>query len=121
MTTRFTGTVISANRVKGYSFIMPDENQPDFPFPDRDLYTHVSQVANRLNLRVGQRVSFVIGEREGRVIAALVEPLTQSDVPTTFHPAELGSEPAATSPNITSDGMIATKAIVVPPASKVGR
>jgi cold shock CspA family protein len=90
MQPRYRGTIIHANRVKSFFFIMPDSNQSGFPFADVDFYSHITQVEHRENLKLGQRVSFALGTRGGRTIAIAVQKLNEPLVPAFEHTNETG-------------------------------
>ena len=67
---RLTGTVKWFNTEKGYGFIAPDSRIPGV---DRDLFCHVKELPDAGRPpEPGSRVSFTVGERNGRKNAAAV-------------------------------------------------
>ena len=54
-----SGTVKRFNKIKGYGFITPDNN-------DKEVFVHFSevQIAGYKELQVGQRISYVLAKGE---------------------------------------------------------
>lgn len=59
------GTVKFFNTDRGYGFIEPDAG-------GSDMFFHVSQIADGIKLREGDRVQFEIGESRGKPAAQRV-------------------------------------------------
>jgi CspA family cold shock protein len=56
------GVVRFYNRMRGWGFIVPDDLSDD-------VFVHHSAIVGRKYLREGQRVSYELGDRNGRVLA----------------------------------------------------
>ena len=72
------GVVRFYNRMRGWGFIVPDDLTDD-------VFVHHSAIVGRKYLREGQRVSYELGDRNGRVLGRNVTVI--QDTPT----APLGS------------------------------
>jgi cold shock CspA family protein len=61
---RVMGTIKSFSPANGYGFVYPDDRR----HPDDDLFFHINDChpAEVSDLNTGQRVEFVIGERNGK-------------------------------------------------------
>lgn len=73
---RVAGTVKSYNPIKGYGFIVPDGG-------GRDIFVHSRTLAagGLRELHSGQRVTFIVEIRDGRLRAAYVEMAREPAMP----------------------------------------
>jgi cold shock CspA family protein len=105
---RFQGTIIAANRNRGFMFLIPDEHQIDYPAPNLSLFVHCTEVPSREVIPAGTRVSFEYGIHNEKPVARRVEKIDLPPVPVIHHPS---TDPLAKLGGINPDAEVAPEPV----------